>query len=343
MVQYMKISIIVPYYNGERWISPCLNSLLHQGLSEDDYEIIVIDDGSTHSIEILKRYEQEHSNIKYVRQENQGQCAVRNNGLYMAKGEYIFFCDCDDFIREGTLGVLYDIAKRNNLDVLIHKVKICGEDEHVSQERLTLPEIKCYQSGCDLLSDYMPLEHSGTYISKRRFLLENEMSFDINLIACEDVKFFYEMMLFAKSCGFVNEDVYFYVQHSTSLIHKQIEKELHDKYRDSIIGFLDFLVCLIKKMKADKRISKQVVEELENRQATHTFVLLHKVFRFSSVSKNIEVISRLREIGVYPCKYNQKFQLIVMIMNHYYLWIALCIVFHILPLSLRNKLSNKHD
>jgi hypothetical protein len=96
-------------------------------------------------------------------------------------------------------------------------------------------------------------------------------------------------------------------------------------------------------MKADNRISKQVVEELENRQATHTFVLLHKVFRFSSVSKNIEVISRLRGIGAYPCKYNQKFQLIVMIMNHYYLWITLCIVFHIIPLSLRYMLFDKHD
>lgn len=52
----MKLSIIIPYYNGEQWIAKCLDSLLHQDLAPDDYEIIIVDDGSTHGIETLKAY-----------------------------------------------------------------------------------------------------------------------------------------------------------------------------------------------------------------------------------------------------------------------------------------------
>ena len=52
----MKLSIIIPYYNGEQWIAKCLDSLLHQDLASDDYEIFIVDDGSTHGIETLKAY-----------------------------------------------------------------------------------------------------------------------------------------------------------------------------------------------------------------------------------------------------------------------------------------------
>jgi glycosyltransferase involved in cell wall biosynthesis len=114
----VKLSVIIPYYNGEKWIAKCLDSLLHQDLGEDEYEIIVVDDGSTKSSEVLKNYVQSHQNIHYILQENKGVSAARNKGLSIAEGEFIFFCDCDDFITEDVLGRLYDIAKSNDVDLL---------------------------------------------------------------------------------------------------------------------------------------------------------------------------------------------------------------------------------
>ena len=83
----MKLSIIIPYYNGERWIATCLDSLLRQDLSPEDYEIIVVDDGSTHSIGTLMTYVEAHPNIHYLHQENQKHAAARNYGQTIAKGE----------------------------------------------------------------------------------------------------------------------------------------------------------------------------------------------------------------------------------------------------------------
>ncbi len=92
----MKLSVVIPYYNGERWIGKCLDSLLNQDMPVSDYEIIVVDDGSTNSVEMVQDYSKKHENIKYARQPNAGQSAARNHGLDMAKGEYVFFLDCDD-------------------------------------------------------------------------------------------------------------------------------------------------------------------------------------------------------------------------------------------------------
>ena len=117
-IEHIKLSFIIPYYNAEKWIAKCLESLLHQDLAEDEYEIIVVDDGSTGDVEILKDYSQSYSNIFYIWQENKMTCAARNKGLSLARGEFVFFCDNDDFVTENVFGRLYNIAKCYNADVL---------------------------------------------------------------------------------------------------------------------------------------------------------------------------------------------------------------------------------
>lgn len=67
----MKLSIIIPYYNGEQWVGKCLDSLLKQDFQAGEYEIIVVDDGSTHSIEALMKYVNDYPHIHYLHQENQ--------------------------------------------------------------------------------------------------------------------------------------------------------------------------------------------------------------------------------------------------------------------------------
>ena len=103
----MLLSFIIPVYNTEEYLESCIQSLLEQDISQDEYEIICINDGSSdRSLEILKHFSQNYKNIIVVDQKNFGVCASRNRGLDLAKGEYIWFIDSDDFIKKNILGTL---------------------------------------------------------------------------------------------------------------------------------------------------------------------------------------------------------------------------------------------
>lgn len=111
----IKVSIIIPVYNVEKYLEECLQSCLNQSLS--DTEIICIDDGSNDkSLEILEDYTQKYDNIIVFSQTNQGAGKARNIGIQNAKGKYIFFLDADDFFFSNyVLEKLYNTAERENV------------------------------------------------------------------------------------------------------------------------------------------------------------------------------------------------------------------------------------
>jgi len=101
------LSIIVPVYNTEKYISTCLDSLLEQDIDKNSYEIICVNDGSTDSsLSILQEYKQKHENILLINKPNGGVSSARNAGLHAAKGNYIWVIDSDDWIARNCLGVI---------------------------------------------------------------------------------------------------------------------------------------------------------------------------------------------------------------------------------------------
>ena len=107
------ISILIPCYNGAKFLESCLNSCLSQTYS--NIEIIVINDGSTdNSLEILNQYAGNHSNIKVYSQENQGLAETRNRLIEYANGEYFFFLDVDDLIPNNAIENLYNGSDNGN-------------------------------------------------------------------------------------------------------------------------------------------------------------------------------------------------------------------------------------
>ena len=102
----IKVSVIVPVYNVEKYLEECLNSILNQ--SYKDFELILINDGSTDkSGDICDEYEKKYDNIKVVHQKNQGQAVARNNGVKLSKSDWIMFVDSDDVIHPNLLEYLY--------------------------------------------------------------------------------------------------------------------------------------------------------------------------------------------------------------------------------------------
>lgn len=105
----MFLSFIVPVYNTEKYLRDCLDSLISQDVSKEDYEIICVNDGSTDgSLTILQEYAAENRNIHIINKENGGVASARNAGMDAAQGEYIWFVDSDDFVKHNCLGSLRD-------------------------------------------------------------------------------------------------------------------------------------------------------------------------------------------------------------------------------------------
>lgn len=118
----IKVSIIVPVYNNEKYLEKCINSIVKQTLKE--IEIILVDDGSTDkSLNILKNYESKDKRIKVLSQVNMGPSCARNKGLHIAKGEYVGFVDSDDWIDLDFYEKLYNAAKKYNADISVAGIK----------------------------------------------------------------------------------------------------------------------------------------------------------------------------------------------------------------------------
>ena len=103
----LKLSIIVPVYNVEKYIRPCIESIFKQGLDDEDFEVIIVNDGSTDkSMDMIADIIPLHRNITVINQENKSLSVARNNGLAIAKGEYIIMPDSDDLLIENSLPIL---------------------------------------------------------------------------------------------------------------------------------------------------------------------------------------------------------------------------------------------
>ncbi|MBO4340128.1 MAG: glycosyltransferase [Bacteroidales bacterium] len=114
-----RISIVVPAYNVAPYIERCLDSCMDQDIPAEEYEIIVVNDGSTdNTLAIARKYASTHPSVRLFSQENKGLSQARNAGMDMAEGEYLWFVDSDDAIAPGCLGSLCRECVDKDLDVL---------------------------------------------------------------------------------------------------------------------------------------------------------------------------------------------------------------------------------
>lgn len=110
----IKLSIIIPVYNVEHYIKQCLDSIFTEENATLPYEVIVVNDGTPdNSMVVVEEYVTKHPNLHVVRQKNQGQSVARNNGLEIAKGEYVWFVDSDDWIEPYSICTLISLMEQN--------------------------------------------------------------------------------------------------------------------------------------------------------------------------------------------------------------------------------------
>ena len=117
----LKISVVIPIYNCETYLERCLKSVLSQ--SYDDYEVILVDDGSVDGSGLIcDQYGQYHENVKVIHQENHGVSVARNQGVKSSTGQYISFVDADDWIPQNSLAVMASCASSRNADMVVSEL-----------------------------------------------------------------------------------------------------------------------------------------------------------------------------------------------------------------------------
>ena len=154
-----KISIIVPCYNVDKYLEQCLDSLVGQTLQ--DIEIIGVDDGSPDtSGAILDRYAAKDSRVKPIHKKNGGVSAARNDGIEAATGEYIFFCDGDDWLPLDACQLLWEEAEKTGADMVFGDIWRAWDDRN---EYLRLFEKTFYYDDPNFIRELLRTNFYYTY------------------------------------------------------------------------------------------------------------------------------------------------------------------------------------
>lgn len=215
-----KMSIIIPAYNAERYLERCLVSLLQQDMSSDEYEIIVINDGSTDKTEnILYSYSTRYSNLIYVTVENRGVSEARNYGCQKAIGKYFLFVDADDWIQDNVLCKIYEALEKDNLDILVMDYHHWGDSGELPKEFGHIPDsIKAdskISSGTDFMQKYMPRAVWG---NAYRMDFWKEHTFSFLPIRHEDEELIPRVFYYAARVKFLPVTFYYYYRNSDSFM-----------------------------------------------------------------------------------------------------------------------------
>ena len=217
MKEGLKLSIIVPIYNVEKYIRACLKSIFRQNLKDDDFEVIIINDGTEdNSMSVIADIISQHHNVTIVNQENQGSSVAWNKGIAIANGEYILFVDADDLLIERRLKLLLQRAIETKADIIVPEF-IEVVDEDITESKVAFltgnhhPLSFQKTTGEELfLMDLHPSEcFVWRKLYKKEFLIQNHLSF-VPGIHFQDIPFTTECYIVAGECFKASQLFYIY-------------------------------------------------------------------------------------------------------------------------------------
>lgn len=258
----IKLSVIIPIYNREKYIKKCLESIKKQSLKE--IEIICINDGSTDdSLRILSEEARLDNRIKIINQNNKGASAARNAGIKEAKGEYCLNIDSDDWISDDYFKDMYNYAKNNELDILISDIIFEYTEKN---KKSILKDLKIdnnfFIDGKEYINIFLEENFYGfswNKMVKRKLYIENNILFNENIFAYEDVELILRLAYYAKKIGKLNKAYYHYLQGENNSVTKKNLKNLID-INNSFNSLITFFsknneVNIVKKIKERKQIN----------------------------------------------------------------------------------------
>lgn len=247
----MDISIIVPVYNAEKYLSRCLDSVLVALKNfNGKAEVLLIDNNSTDkSSNIMYEYKIKSPKIIHIYdQRSPGASATRNYGAMKAKGDYIWFIDADDTIRADSVAILHETAKKKSADLVMMGAKKIYPDGHYDYLSAVHQDRKDFKSR---LIRYGP--GPWQFIIKRSWWQKNNFKFHEGIIH-EDMELLPTLILYTDNFTYVDEPLYNYFQNSESVLHKTS----WDPHYFDIFPALDGLYNKFKGAKAIKKYHDEI-------------------------------------------------------------------------------------
>lgn len=261
----VKVSIIVPFYNVEKYIEKCLTSLVNQTLEE--IEIILVNDGSKdNSIKVAKDFEQKYpAKIRYYEKPNGGLGDARNFGIKFAKGEYIAFLDSDDYVEPTMYEEMYEMAIKEKSDMV--ECDFWWEYPNKKKEDIGVE----YKNQNDMLLKARVVAWNKL-IKKEIYEKHPEARFAVGL-RYEDVEGFYKILPYINKVSFVRKPFIHYVQRNNSISNTQ------NKKNEEMFIVLDNVLNYYK----EKNIYEKFEKELEY---TYTrYLLCSSLKRISKIQE----------------------------------------------------------
>lgn len=288
----MKISIIVPVYNVEKYIETCINSIKNQ--TYPNIEIILVNDGSKDSSgKICDEHANQDSRIKVIHTKNGGLSAARNQGIRNSTGDYLMFVDGDDFVTNNSVeDIVNIISKRKTVDIIIGKMIMYYDNNKKIEEDFEFNEnIYHGNSGIDILT-YMFEEipvimwSACRSIYRRDFLIENNFYFTEGFTS-EDLDLIPKVLLQAKNIFPYNKPFYYYRQlRPNSIVNTVNAKRFYD-----IVSIIKSYLLLMKEKQYNSKFNNAFIKQLAN-------IYVRYVVIIGYVPKNdrIKVINQMKEI-----------------------------------------------
>lgn len=257
-----KVSIVVPVYNIEKYITRCVDSLLNQ--TYKNIEVICVDDGSKDkSLSILNEYAKKDSRLVIISKENGGVSSARNLGIKKARGEYITFVDGDDFIDINMIEEMINIQKETNADI----VKCSYVKDYIYKQipyNMNLEnEINVYDSSNieELYNHFMKkyiLNSMCCQIIKTEIIKDNNLCVDTNYVYGEDARFNYELYTNIKKAILIDRPYYHYFYNDNSATTIKSEEKITRRIKEAL-SLYDSLYEYIKKWNMDTEENRQTI------------------------------------------------------------------------------------
>ena len=304
----MFLSIVIPLYNCENYISRCLDTILESPIPVNDYEIIIINDGSKdRGLEICQRYTKRYAHVKLMSQDNKGASTARNAGLNAALGKYVWFVDADDLIVPSFLGKSYHLLQDGSIEMLCFNYQKLFADYIVNVTEFTQNQ---RFSGIDFFKG-----HYSNYIWNKIYkvsALRGKRFLD-GTKNIEDM--LYNMMTIIDMENVVCVSEFGYQYNNTNVSSTSRNRSLRNLVKldqDSVAVLSALNEFAIEQSNVEKRIILK--ENLNFSIAGH----LYSLFKYYSPNRLHKRISDYRSMGLYPVKksYNTKGNLFLLLANN---------------------------
>lgn len=268
-----KVSIILPVYNVEKYLSCCLDSILNQTFK--DFECICVNDGSTdNSLKILQSYKEKDSRIKIISQNNKGLSVARNVGINICSSPYITFVDSDDWLTINYLERLYNEIEKTKADIVRASYQFYWQEQNVFVHAKIRKIYKIYNIKDDyerFVKGYIGALAWGK-LYKTKLIKDNNIYF-YEKRSAEDNPFCALTFLYSRKICFITDEIYFYRKHCDT-ISRNNEKMIVDNFHN--------FIRLTKELKERKKLNnKKIINYLVNQF----------IYKISSLSK-IKIVDK---------------------------------------------------